>query len=127
MYEKMYNKAIKNKLDIVICGSYNVYEDGKREIELNREIFKDKKKNSFFGRMAVWNKIYKREKIKDINEAIFELDIALDLGKDIYAIPGDIFEYESYLANYSIKQGATPICSKFDIEYVLKEKKDNVL
>ena len=66
-------------------------------------------------------------KIKSIDESIYELDIALDLGKDIYAIPGNIFEYESYLANYSIKQGAIPICSKYDAEYILKENKFNVL
>lgn len=66
-------------------------------------------------------------KITNISESIFELDIALDLGKDIYAIPGDIFEYENYLANFSIKQGAIPICSKYDIEYLLKEKTANVL
>ena len=67
MYEKLYNKAIKNDLDIVICGSYNAYENGNREVELDREIFKDKKKNAFFGRMAVWNKIYKRELLIDSN------------------------------------------------------------
>lgn len=66
-------------------------------------------------------------KIKNIDEAIYELDVALDLGKNIYAIPGNIFEYESYLANYSIKQGAIPICSKYDVEYILKENKFNVL
>ena len=66
-------------------------------------------------------------KIKNIDDGIFELDIALDLGKEIYSIPGDIFEYENYLANYSIKQGAIPICSKYDIEYILKEKEFNVL
>ena len=65
MYDKLYNKAIKNDLDIAICGSYNVYESGERKIELDREIFKDKKKNAFFGRMAVWNKIYKRELLLD--------------------------------------------------------------
>lgn len=66
-------------------------------------------------------------KIKNINDGICELDLALELGKEIYAIPGDIFEYENYLANFSIKQGAIPICSKYDIDYVLKEKASNVL
>ena len=67
-------------------------------------------------------------KTKNINEAISELDIALELGKDIYAIPGDILSYENYLANFCIKQGAIPICSKYDIKYILdKKKKDNVL
>lgn len=66
-------------------------------------------------------------KISSIDEGIFELDIALELGKDIYAIPGDIFDYKNYLANYAIKQGAIPICSKYDMQYILQEKKINVL
>ena len=66
-------------------------------------------------------------KINSIDEGIFELDMALDLGKDIYAVPGDIFDYKNYLANFAIKQGAIPICSKYDMQYILKEKKINVL
>ena len=66
-------------------------------------------------------------KVINIDEGIRQLDIALDLGKDIYAIPGDIFNYKNYLANFSIKQGAIPICSKYDMDYILKEKKYNVL
>lgn len=66
-------------------------------------------------------------KIQNIDEGLYELDMALDLGRDIYAIPGNIFEYENYLANFSIKQGAIPICSKYDAKYILKEKEFNVL
>jgi predicted Rossmann fold nucleotide-binding protein DprA/Smf involved in DNA uptake len=55
------------------------------------------------------------------------LDIALDLGKEIYAIPGDIFEYKNYLANFAIKQGAIPICSRCDMQYIIRENKDHVL
>lgn len=66
-------------------------------------------------------------KINNIDEGICQLDIALDLGKDIYAIPGDIFDYRNYLANYSIKQGAIPICSKYDMKNILEEKNLNVL
>lgn len=29
MYEKLYNKAISDNLDIAICGNYNVSEDYK--------------------------------------------------------------------------------------------------
>lgn len=54
-------------------------------------------------------------KIKSISESMVELDIALDLGKEIYAIPGDIFSYKNYLANFAIKQGAVPICSEHDV------------
>lgn len=61
MFEKLYNKAKHDDLDIAICGSYNVTEDGNRKEELDNIYFNNKKKNAFFGRKAVWNKIYKRE------------------------------------------------------------------
>ena len=62
MYEKLYNKAKKDNLDIVICGSYSVFEDFTKKVEdLDKIYFDDKNKNSFFGKMAVWNKIYKKE------------------------------------------------------------------
>lgn len=57
-------------------------------------------------------------KINNISEAMQELDIALDLGKEIYAIPGDIFEYKNYLSNFAIKQGAIPICSVYDVDNI---------
>lgn len=60
MYEKLYNNAKKNQSDISICGTYVV--DGEKLIEeLEPMIFSNKKKNAFFGKKAVWNKIYKRE------------------------------------------------------------------
>ena len=62
MYEKMYNKAEKESLDIVICGNFNVSEDYSYKKE---DIFVDKfatdLENAFFGKMAVWNKIYKKD------------------------------------------------------------------
>lgn len=61
MYEKLYNVAKKKNLDIVICGSYNVYENGNKYIELEKDFLGNGKINAFFGRMAVWNKIYKRK------------------------------------------------------------------
>ena len=67
MYERLYNKAKEKELDIVVCGSYNVYEvTNDKTIDLDRIIFDDKKVNSFFGRMAVWNKIYKKSLVKGI-------------------------------------------------------------
>lgn len=57
-------------------------------------------------------------KIDNISEAMQELDIALDLGKEIYAIPGNIFEYKNYLSNFAIKQGAIPICSVHDVNNI---------
>lgn len=57
-------------------------------------------------------------KIENISDGMLELDIALDLGKEIYSIPGDIFSYKNYLANFAIKQGAIPICSVYDVSNI---------
>lgn len=64
MYEKLYTNAKKNKSDISICGTYVVAGEKLIE-ELEPMFFSDKKKNAFFGKKAVWNKIYKKELIID--------------------------------------------------------------
>ncbi len=66
-------------------------------------------------------------KVTNIKEGLEMLDLALEFGKDIYAIPGDIFERENYLANFALKHGAIPICGIYDIRNILLEKKVNVL
>ena len=62
MYELLYNKAKKDKLDIVICGNYIVSEDYKYKKEDYFTIkYQTSFENAIFGKMAVWNKIYKKE------------------------------------------------------------------
>lgn len=61
MYEKLYNKAKENDLDVVICGNYNVSEDYKNKTtDLEYTKFDDNFINALLGKKAVWNKIYKR-------------------------------------------------------------------
>jgi DNA processing protein len=48
-------------------------------------------------------------------ESLNLLDMFLELGKDIYALPGEIFESRSYLANLAIRSGAHVITKKEDI------------
>ena len=61
MFEKMYNKAKQDNSDIVICGSYNVSEDySKKEIDVFVNNYNTDLENAIFGKMTVWNKIYKR-------------------------------------------------------------------
>ena len=61
MYEKLYNKAKENDLDVVICGNYNVSEDYKNKTtDLEFTKFDDNFINALLGKKAVWNKIYKR-------------------------------------------------------------------
>ena len=61
-------------------------------------------------------------KVSNINEGIKTLDIVLNMGKEVYSIPGNIFDYKSYMANFAIKNGATPICGLYDIDYILLQK-----
>ena len=116
MYEKLYNKASKNNLDIVICGSYNVTEAGIKTIELDRELFKDKKKNAFFGRMAVWNKIYKRELL--LNSGIkFRSKLwyeDLDFTVQILCMAKKIGYVNKPFYNYLIREGSTMNNSNVD-------------
>lgn len=62
MYEKMYNKAKKEDLDMVICYYNNVFENSDKKIKeeflLNGG---DSKVNAFFCNTGVCNKIYKKE------------------------------------------------------------------
>ena len=109
MYEKLYNKAKKCDLDIAICGSYNVTEDGNKNIELDRDLFKDKKKNAFFGRMAVWNKIYKRELLLNCN-AIFRSKLwyeDLDFTVNVLAKAKKVGYVNKPYYNYLIREGST--------------------
>lgn len=67
MYELLYNKAKSEDLDICICGNYVAFEDSDKLIEeKNNYVLSDKKENAFFGKLAVWNKIYKKEIVKDL-------------------------------------------------------------
>lgn len=67
MYEKLYNKAKEDNLDICICGNYNVNEDYKnRKMDLEFVKYDDNKLNALFGKKAVWNKIYKKNIIENL-------------------------------------------------------------
>ena len=67
MFEKLYNKAKEDNLDIAICGNYIVDEDYKViNTELNNYVINDNKENAFFGKLAVWNKIYKKELVDNL-------------------------------------------------------------
>lgn len=120
-----FNKCIVNTKEYIcilnIGNKYKLYVVLKRSINKNILKYISLYIGILISDFVIVNKI------NNIDEGICQLDIALDLGKDIYAIPGDIFDYRNYLANYSIKQGAIPICSKYDMKNILEEKKLNVL
>lgn len=109
MYEKLYNKAKKQDLDIVICGNYCVTETGEKTVELDRKIFKDKKKNAYFGKMAVWNKIYKKELLLNGNisfrSKLWYED--LDFTVQILSLAKKVGYVDKPLYNYLIREGST--------------------
>lgn len=108
MYEKLYNVAKKKKLDIAICSSYNVYETGNKYVELEKEFFEVGKINAFFGKMAVWNKIYKRNLF--INEIEFRSKVwyeDLDFTVKMILNSRKIGYVNEPLYDYLIREGST--------------------
>lgn len=47
--------------------------------------------------------------------SLITANLALEQGKDVFAVPGNIFSKESAGANYLIKEGAIPLCCAEDI------------
>ena len=116
MYEKMYNKAKKEDLDIVICGSYNVTEKGDKEVELDEIKINNKKKNALIGRMAVWNKIYKRELLvnSNVNFRSKKWYEDLDFTVQILAISKKVGYVNKPFYNYLLREGSTMNNSNID-------------
>lgn len=116
MYKKMYDKAKKSDLDIVICGSNNIVNNEKI-IDLDKNYFSNNNKlNSYFGRMAVWNKIFRRNLLinNDIqfrNKVWYE-----DVDFTIKAISAanKIGYVNEPLYNYLIREGSTMNNSNVD-------------
>jgi len=134
---KLYNKLFKNEWEYLILGTFE-------KIKINNEkyinILNIKNKCSIYAlfKTSITEKSIKYiinyisivisddiviNKVINIKNGFEIIDIALEQGKEIYAIPGEIFSYKNYLANYAIKQGAVPICDIFDIRYILLQKR----
>ena len=108
MYEKLYNLAKKDKLDIAICGSYNVDEiTNNKDIDLDKIIFEDMHTNAFFGRMAVWNKIYKRDILKNVEKKKKKWYEDLDFTLKVLANAKKVGYINEPLYDYLIRQGST--------------------
>lgn len=68
MLEKMYQKAIKENLDIVVCDCFKVYPDNnKKEIlNSNTKYSDDNVKNYLLAPPMAWHRLYKKELFKNI-------------------------------------------------------------
>ena len=110
MYKKLYNKAKENNYDIVVCGNYNVSEDYQnKNIDAFINNYNTDLENIFFGKMAVWNKIYKRDiliKNKfEFKEKVWYEDLAFTL-KAI--MNSNTFAFiDEPLYDYLIREGST--------------------
>lgn len=110
MYKKLYNKAKENNYDIVVCGNYNVSEDYQnKNIDTFINNYNTDLENIFFGKMAVWNKIYKRDILiknkLEFKEKVWYEDLAFTL-KAI--MNSNTFAFiDEPLCDYLIREGST--------------------
>lgn len=110
MYKKLYNKAKENNYDIVVCGNYNVSEDYQnKNIDTFINNYNTDLENIFFGKMAVWNKIYKRDILiknkLEFKEKVWYEDLAFTL-KAI--MNSNTFAFiDEPLYDYLIRKGST--------------------
>lgn len=110
MYKKLYNKAKEDNYDIVVCGNYNVSEDYKtKNIDTFINNYNTDLENIFFGKMAVWNKIYKRDILiknkLEFKEKVWYEDLAFTL-KAI--MNSNTFAFiDEPLYDYLIREGST--------------------
>lgn len=63
IYKKMYNKAVEENADFVECDFYWVYTNKKKEDV--GYIYKNKKEMLTYARVVAWNKLIKRDIIKE--------------------------------------------------------------
>ena len=110
MYKKLYNKANENDYDIVVCGNYNVSEDYKtKNIDTFTNDYNTDLENVFFGKMAVWNKIYKRDILiknkLEFKEKVWYEDLAFTLKT---VMNSNTFAFiDEPLYDYLIREGST--------------------
>ena len=110
MYKKLYNKAKENNYDIVVCGNYNVSEDYQnKNIDAFINNYNTDLENIFCGKMAVWNKIYKRDILiknkLEFKEKVWYEDLAFTL-KAI--MNSNTFAFiDEPLYDYLIREGST--------------------
>ena len=80
MYQKLYDKAISDKLDIVLCDTINLYEDGKEIlVKSNLKYTDDVVKNYLLSPPMAWLRLYKRELFNDLEfkKGIYYEDLEL--------------------------------------------------
>ena len=79
--EKMYNKAIKEESDVVICDYYALNEEEKRMIKCHMNFSPEQKREYLLSPPMVWSKLIKKDILKKVRfkEGIYyeDLDICV--------------------------------------------------
>ncbi len=109
MFEIMYEKAKYEKADVLICENFNVNELTLKKYHVKNANYSNEEEKAFLGKMAVWNKIYKRELLIDndlkFKERVWYEDLAFTLKALINA--KKISFVNTPLYNYLIRSGST--------------------
>ena len=71
MLEKMYEKAVLNDSDIVMCGYKNVFSNNVEIVNLKEEILNNQT-SKLFSTVMVWDKLYKKEFLLNSGIKFFE-------------------------------------------------------
>ena len=123
MYEELYKKAKEENADIVICGNNIVKEN----YELLTKEAVDKE--FLLGKMAVWNKIYKKSIIVD-NKISFRSKVwyeDLDFSMKVYLSSNKISIVDKPLYNYLLREGSTMNNNNIERNLELIESFDSLI
>lgn len=108
MFETLYNKATQEKLDIVICGNYVVYENSaKQQVELNNYVLDDMHDNAYFGKIGVCNKIYKKTLVEKLEFRSKKWYEDLDFTVKAISLASRIGYVDEPLYYYLYREGST--------------------
>lgn len=108
MFETLYNKATQEKLDIVICGNYVVYENSaKQQVELNNYVIDDMHDNAYFGKIGVCNKIYKKTLVEKLEFRSKKWYEDLDFTVKAISLASRIGYVDEPLYYYLYREGST--------------------
>lgn len=103
MYEALYKKAKAEEADIVVCGNNVINEN------YNLLAKEDVEKDFLLGKMAVWNKIYKKNIIVN-NNIKFRSKVwyeDLDFTMEVYLSSNKISYVDGHFYNYLLREGST--------------------
>lgn len=109
MLEEMYNTAITNNSDLVICDYYEIENEIKKVTKAMKNFSTDIKINCMLSNASPWNKLIKANIFKEENINFLENHIYEDLATMpiLAAYANNITYLEEPLYDYIIRAGST--------------------